>query len=135
MINSRSSILVIISFSTLGIAIASNYLTFDQTAFAADNCDSSSNCTNAQTGIDNTQTNDCTNFSLCQNGALGDGNTQANRCDSAVETLIGGGCTNFAEVGDGNTQTNDCTSTSSCVNVGTVSDGNTQTNDCTDFAF
>ena len=126
MINPRASILVIISCSALGIMVVTNYLTFEQSAFAVDNCDSSSNCTNTQTGIDNTQTNDCTNFSTCrmmqpgmtirrptvviqftgtefspgcENVAEGNGNSQTNTCDSDP----GNGCTNEA-FGNDNTQ-------------------------------
>ena len=95
MFNPGVLMLVIGACSALGIVVVTNYLTFDQTAFAVDTCDSSFNCTNTQTGIDNTQTNDCTDFSSCGNIALSDTNTQSNRCDSAIgASLFGAGCSN-----------------------------------------
>jgi len=127
MINSRPSILVIISFSALDIKVVTNYLIFDQTAFAVDACDSSSNCTNTQTGIDNTQTNNCTDSSTCSNNAQGDSNTQINACAKAPSTEFVGGCENIA-VGNDNNIMNNCTE-STCDNLA-IGEGNTQIVNC-----
>lgn len=132
MINTRASILVIISCSALGIVVVSNYLTFD--SFAVDTCDSSSNCTNTQTGTGNSQTNDCTDLSICRNEANGNDNTQNNDCSSVPGIGDVPGCSNVAS-GDGNTQTNHCDSIPAnefipgCFNRA-AGDSNTQNNVC-----
>ena len=77
---------------------------FEQTAYAADNCDLTSTCTNIQTGIDNSQTNDCTNFSTCVNEANGNDNTQTNRCDTIEAESCSNRVAPFAGGGNDNNQ-------------------------------
>ena len=84
--------------------------------YAVDNCDATSTCTNTQTGVDNTQTNDCTTFSTCENEAIGDGNIQSNRCDSAAGSEFFPGCDNFIE-GNDNSQSKNCTDFSLAVTL------------------
>ena len=126
MINPRASILLIISCSALGIMVVTNYLTFEQTAFAVDKCDSSSNCTNTPgTGMGgNNQNNECTNSSTCENILRGNDNTQSNQCDS-VEI-----CFNNIVAGDDNTQKVDCTNGQCGSDV--IGDKNSIQIDCTD---
>lgn len=99
----KVSILLTITCCTLGIMAFTNYSIIERAAYAADNCDFTSTCTNTQTGIDNSQTNDCTNFSTCINDGRGAGNTQSNLCDSVSVS----GCSNFAN-GDTNNQIINC---------------------------
>ncbi len=65
-------------------------------------CDLTYTCTNIQTGIDNSQTNDCTNFSTCVNEANGNDNSQTNRCASSNRVTL------FAGEGNDNNQITDC---------------------------
>lgn len=127
MINRGVSLLVIVACSTLGIVALTNYLASEQSAYAVDNCDSSSNCTNTQKGIDNAQTNNCRDSSTCSNIALGDRNTQTNRCKSAAGTEFVGGWDTIAG-GNDNTLTINCTD-STCFNFA-IGDGNTQILNC-----
>jgi len=102
-----STIFVIAMMASLGIstfAIA-NSMMFEHRAYAVDNCDATSTCTNFQSQPGNSQTNNCINSSNCRNAANGNDNTQINRCDSVREF----GCSNFL-IGEGNSQINNCNS-------------------------
>ena len=104
----RVSILLTITCCTLGIMAFTNYSIIVRTAYAADNCDPTSTCTNIQTGIDNSQTNDCTNFSTCVNEANGNDNTQTNRCDTIEAESCSNRVAPFAGGGNDNNQITDC---------------------------
>ena len=73
-------------------------------AYAVTTCDTTSTCTNIQTGTGNSQSNNCTDLSTCQNEAHGVGNAQTNRCDSSASPIR----MLNSIFGNRNTQVTDC---------------------------
>jgi hypothetical protein len=126
---------LILVIGVLGVLVATNYLTFEQSAFAVDNCDPSSTCTNVDNGVGNTQSNNCTDSSTCENDVTGNDNSQSSDCTHLTD------CDNPA-VGDNNIQNIKCQNVldDGCRNIAgslppfplppNIANGNIQNIDC-----
>ena len=123
-----STVLIFAILAYISSVALANSMTFEQSVYAADNCDATSTCTNNQAGTGNSQENNCINSSTCANEATGNRNTQSNRCDS-VRTQGQVGCINIAE-GDRNIQSNACNSVGEFCRTFAIGNDNTQTSRC-----
>jgi len=111
--------------SLMLMAITSNGISNTFEVYAANNCDSTSTCTNAGSTSDN-QNNNCNGRSTCANIGLGGSNTQNNNCTRTSFCFNGGS--------GGSTQNNNCADPSFCANIDLVG-SSTQNIDCANGLF